>query len=87
MRIVQALYGLQDMLDTDRPRIVAQLRRILDDPAYGVAMRSDLKQGLPTLPIWMQSVVREVFETKTKASRGRRPPSHRATRRQPPIPS
>ena len=83
MRIVQALYWLQDMLDTDRPRIVAQLRRILDDPAYGAAMRSDLKQGLPTLPIWMQSVVREVFETKTKAPRGRRRPPHRATHRQP----
>ena len=83
MRIVQALHWLQDMLDTDRLRIVAQLRRILDDPAYGAAMRSDLKQGLPTLPIWMQSVVREVFETKTKAPRGRRRPPHRATHRQP----
>ena len=30
MRIVQALYWLQDMLDSDRPRIIAQLRRILD---------------------------------------------------------
>ena len=55
-------------------RIIAQLRRILDDPAHGNAMRSDLMQGLPTLPIWMQSVVREVFETKTKSPRGRRRP-------------
>lgn len=77
MRIVQALYWLQDMLDTDRSRIIAQLRRILDDPTHGDAMRSDLRQGLPTLPIWMQSVVREVFETKSP--RGLRRPPQRAT--------
>lgn len=83
MRIVQALYWLQDMLDSDRPRIIAQLRRILDDPAHGNAMRSDLMQGLPTVPIWMQSVVREVFETKTNLPRGPRRPLERAMHRQP----
>ena len=83
MRIVQALYWLQDMLDTDRTRIIAQLRRILDDPSHGNAMRSDLMQGLPTLPIWMQSVVREVFQMKTKSLRGPRRPLQRAMNRQP----
>ncbi len=72
MRIVQALYWLQDMLDTDRLRIIAQLRRILEDPRHGDAMRSDLRQGLPTLPIWMQSVVRELVETEANSPRGLR---------------
>ncbi|MBA2301647.1 MAG: hypothetical protein H0W08_03340 [Acidobacteria bacterium] len=82
MRIVQALYWLQDTLDIDRQRIIAQLRRILEDPRHGDVMRSDLRQGLPTLPIWMQSVVREVFETTTKSRRGQRRPPQRATHRQ-----
>lgn len=66
MRIVQALYWLQDMLRSDRPRIVAQLQRVLDDRAHGEALRADLQQGLPTLPTWMQSVVREVLSTCQK---------------------
>ena len=61
MRIVQALYWLQDLLSADRMRIVGRLRRILQNPAHGEAMRADLLQGLPTLPTWMQSVVREVL--------------------------
>jgi len=85
MRIVQALYWLQDMLGTDRPRIVTQLRRILKDPAHGEAMRADLEEGLPTLPIWMQSVVREIFDTNTRTPRGKRRVSRGPTSRQPPT--
>ena len=87
MRIVQALYWLQDMLGTDRPRIVAQLRRILKDPAHDEAMRADLRQGLPTLPIWMQSVVREVLDTNPRTPRGRRRVSRGSTSQRPPTPS
>lgn len=87
MRIVQALYWLQDMLGTDRPRIVTQLRRILKDPAHGEAMRADLQDGLPTLPIWMQSVVREVLDTNPRAPRGRRRASQSKTSRQELTPS
>jgi hypothetical protein len=72
MRIVQALYWLQDMLDTDRSRIVAQLKRVLQDPTHGEAMRADLQHGLPTLPIWMQSVVREILDASPRSPRGRR---------------
>jgi hypothetical protein len=87
MRIVQALYWLQDMLGTDGPRIVTQLRRILKDPAHGEAMRADLQQGLPTLPIWMQAVVRGVLDANPRTPRGRRMLSRGATSRQPPAPS
>ena len=31
-------------------------------PLTNAAMRADLQDGLPTLPIWMQSVVREVLD-------------------------
>jgi len=87
MRIVQALYWLKDMLDADRPRIVTQLRRILQDPAHGAAMRADLRQGLPTLPIWMQSVAREVLDTNPRTPQGRRRMSRGSTSRPPPTPS
>ena len=68
MRIVQALYWLQDMLRGDGPRIVERLRRILQDPAHGEALREDLQHGLPTLPIWMQPVVREVLDAERPLS-------------------
>jgi hypothetical protein len=72
MRIVQALHWLQDMLGSHRPQIVAQLQRVLEDRAHGDALRADLQQGLPTLPTWMQSVVREVLDAKVQSTgRGR----------------
>ena len=69
MRIVQALHWLQDMLGSDRPRIVAQLQRVLEDRAHGDTLRADLQQGLATLPTWMQSVVREVLDAKVQTAR------------------
>jgi hypothetical protein len=83
VRIVQALYWLHNTLESDRARIIAQLRRILQDPAHGDAMRADLQQGLPTLPIWMQSVVRALLETNQSTPRRRPKVSPRATHRQP----
>ena len=71
MRIVQALYWLQDMLRADSVRIVERLRRILQDPPHGAAIRADLQQGLPTLPIWMQPVVREVLDAERRTPRAR----------------
>jgi len=73
------------MLGTDRPRIVTQLRRILKDPAHGEAMRADLQDGLPTLPIWMQSVVREVLDAKPRAPRRRGRDSQRKQLNQPSL--
>jgi hypothetical protein len=92
MRIVQALYWLQDMLNADRPRIIAQLQRILNGPTHGNAMREDLQRGLPTLPIWMQSVVREVLEMdarmpRTQSTASKRKVSKRVTKPQRSVPS
>ena len=61
MRIVQALHWLKDTLPTDRDRILARLSSILADPRYGKGLRDDLRTGLPTLPAWMQDLVRELL--------------------------
>ncbi len=61
MRVVQALHWLQDLLASDAAPIMSRLRTILADPTHGAAIRDDLRQGLPTLPTWMQSVVRPLL--------------------------
>lgn len=60
MRVVQALHWLKDDLSdpTERSRIVRRLRRIMADEKDGSVIQDDLRSGLPTLPIWMQEVVR-----------------------------
>ena len=62
MRIVQALHWLRDALTDpdDRKRIMRRLHKILADKDRGAAMSSDLVSGLPTLPTWMQDIVREL---------------------------
>lgn len=67
MRIVQALYWLQDVLRSDRERIVRSLRRVLTDPVHGAVLRDDLEKGLRTLPIWMQSIVRDLLDQGVRA--------------------
>ena len=64
MRVVQALHWLQDVAAShdERSRILDRIRKILRDPHQGHAMREDLRAGLPTLPIWMQDLVRPLLE-------------------------
>lgn len=59
MRIVQALHWLRDTMSTDdtgqwRQRLVT----LLGNPTHGSALRADLADGLPTLPAWMQELLR-----------------------------
>lgn len=61
MRVVQAFYWLKDLLPSDRDGIMSRLNRILSDPDSGSAIRVDLKDGLPAMPTWMQSLVRELL--------------------------
>jgi len=60
MRIVQALHWLREALadPDDRRRILRRLRAILADKDQGRAITADLTEGLPTLPTWMQDIVR-----------------------------
>lgn len=63
MRVVQALYWMQDMLshDNERDRIGDVLRRLFADPKHGKAIRDDLRAGLSALPIWMQEFLRDLI--------------------------
>jgi hypothetical protein len=62
MRVVQALHWLRDALNdpNGRRRILRRLHHILADKDQGPAIVADLTKGLPTLPIWMQDIVREL---------------------------
>ena len=64
MRIVQALHWLRDTLtqteDTDRIR--KRLTSILSDAKQGATLRADLHAGLPSLPAWMQTYLRELLQ-------------------------
>lgn len=63
MRVVQALYWLQDLITSgNEADSTARLQNLLGDPARGQPARDDLREGLPTLPIWMQSYLREVLQ-------------------------
>lgn len=65
MRVVQALHWLHDVLLSDiqeQVRTAEVLRRIMGDPKYGEAIRSDLSDGWSALPIWMQSFLRDLVE-------------------------
>ncbi len=62
MRVVQALYGMQDRLNTDeRGRIRSALRGLFADPRHGRPIRNDLCIGLSALPIWMQEFLRDLL--------------------------
>lgn len=62
MRIVQALYWMQDLLaeSSEREKTMQQLRKVLDDPKAGPAIRDDLQKGFSALPIWMQEFVTDL---------------------------
>lgn len=66
MRIVQALHWLRDTLDQagETKVVTRRLRRLLDDPAQGPALRNDLAEGLSTLPTWMQTILKSVMATE-----------------------
>jgi hypothetical protein len=61
MRVVQALHWLQDMLPSDAARVKKRLQSIFADPHHGPAIVADLREGLSTLPIWMQVFLRDLI--------------------------
>jgi hypothetical protein len=61
MRVVQALYWLQDLLPNDGPDVLRQLRNMIIHAPDGPAIAFDLQTGLPALPTWMQTQVRELL--------------------------
>jgi hypothetical protein len=83
MRVVQAMYWLQDLIDSDKGQILRRLRAVLDDGAHGAAIRDDLQQGLHTLPTWMQSTIRQLLsdrkDSAATAVRSRKQPKAERT--------
>jgi len=61
MKVVQALHWLRDTLPQNKTQIVRRLHAVLRDPKHGKRIRDDLRAGLPTLPVWMQKLVRELL--------------------------
>lgn len=56
MRVVQALHWMRDMFsrEGEADQLRAKLRKLLDDPLAGASLKSDLADGLITVPTWMQ---------------------------------
>lgn len=62
MRIVQALHWLRDPMANDDAVLKRRLNAVLQNPEDGQALRADLMSGLPTLPSWMQSLLRPMLK-------------------------
>ena len=62
MRVVQALHWLRDSINQEGDVIQGRLRRLFQDPQYGIALQEDLVAGLTTLPAWMQQFLRGVMQ-------------------------
>jgi hypothetical protein len=69
MKVVQALHWLRDTLPQDKARIMRRLHAILHDPKHGKRLRNDLRDGLPTLPAWMQDIVREMLQPPVESAK------------------
>lgn len=67
MRVVQALHWLRDGLPQYRDKVSARLLRLLQTSDPDSKLRDDLRQGLHTLPAWMQDFLRQLL---TKADNG-----------------
>ncbi len=66
MRIVQALHWLRDTMGQgDEDEILTRrLNAILHDTDDGRTLREDLSEGLPTLPTWMQNLLRPMLKVQ-----------------------
>ena len=61
MRVVQALHWMHDMLDSDQEHISRRIASILADPDHGAAITTDLREGITTLPNWMQNFLKPLL--------------------------
>lgn len=54
---------MQDLLPSDGPDVLRKLRKMIVHAPDGPAIAFDLQSGLPTLPTWMQTRVRDLLAT------------------------
>lgn len=78
MRIVQALHWLHDMKGGQDDRTLLRLRRLLNNSEQGPRLKSDLREGLSTLPAWMRVLLKPLLtedasRTDTKVPAPNRP--------------
>jgi len=61
MYLVQALYWIHDVMDSEieRSKIDNNIRTMLSDKKEGARLVDDLRAGLSAMPIWMQDVLRK----------------------------
>ncbi|MFK4626954.1 hypothetical protein ABIF50_010291 [Bradyrhizobium diazoefficiens] len=69
MRVVQALYWMQDMMTgkEDRQAVENVLSKLFANPQHGKEIRDDLRAGLSAMPIWMQDFLRPLLESDDAA--------------------
>ena len=60
------MHWLRDTLSEQRDAVIARLTRLLASDASGV-LKDDLRQGLLTLPAWMQDLLREILKETDEA--------------------
>lgn len=65
MRLVQALHWLRDT--TELPTLSAQVRALLRRLPQADQIRADLADGMPTLPAWMQDLLRPIVSSEAQA--------------------
>ena len=70
MRLVQALHWLRPSLakPEDGQRIKHRLQSLLSDPKKGATLKKDLADGLPSLPAWMQTLLRDLVTASAPPS-------------------
>jgi hypothetical protein len=62
MRVVQALHWMKDVSGDQDPALMNRLLNVLKAPENGGAIQADLRAGMPALPTWMQSIVRQLLD-------------------------
>lgn len=67
------VHWLRDTLQSDAPRVRKRLQSINADPGYGSAITADLRDGLSTLPIWMQIFQRDMIANSIDEPVGAQP--------------
>lgn len=68
MRVVQALHWLKDVLsdDEENHRVKATLKRLFNNEHVGRQITDDLRNGLGSLPVWMQDFLRPLLANQSE---------------------
>lgn len=75
MRVVQALHWMKDVSGDTDSAVMPRLLKVLKAPEHGAAIRADLRAGMPALPTWMQSIVRQLLDAASADAVSTSPPA------------